>query len=86
MVQVEFFGIARRRAGVESVTLDAASLREVCRQLVVQLPARSEICTDDGRLKAGFLASVNGRTFVSEPETPLRDGDAVVLLSADAGG
>ena len=36
-------------------------------------------------LHAVFKLSLNGERFVSDPETPLADGDVLLLLSADVG-
>ena len=33
-----------------------------------------------------YRLSINGDRFVSDPVTPLVDGDALLLLAADAGG
>ncbi|MFO0951032.1 MAG: hypothetical protein U0835_07755 [Isosphaeraceae bacterium] len=33
-----------------------------------------------------FRLSLNGERFVSDPATPLGDGDTLLLLSADVGG
>ena len=37
-------------------------------------------------LHAVYKLSLNGERFVSDPETPLADGDVLLLLSADVGG
>ncbi len=85
-VRVEFYGIARRRAGVESIDVDAACLSEVIDRVTARLPQLAESCFDDQRLRPGYLANINGRIFTSDPNAPLRDGDCVMILSADAGG
>ena len=38
------------------------------------------------RLQPSFVANLNGDRFVSDPGTPLGEGDSVLILSADAGG
>ena len=38
------------------------------------------------RLRASFVANLNGDRFVSDPHTRLREDDCVLILSADAGG
>lgn len=85
-VDVEFYGMARQRAGVESIRVQAGTLREVLRSLGERLPGFAEDCLKDGRLKSGYLANVNGRAFTSDPTTPLSDGDCVLILSTDTGG
>lgn len=85
-VRVEFYGIARQRAGVEFLDVDGKTLGEVFDRLQTQLPKFSAACLKEGELQPGFLANVNGKTFVTKRETPLKEGDAVLILSADAGG
>lgn len=85
-VTVELFGIARARAGTAQATADGANLGDVLVDLARQFPALAEACIDGRRLRAGFTANVRGDRFVTAPETPLRSGDTVLLLSLDAGG
>lgn len=85
-VRVEFYGIPRQRAGVEALEVEAATLGEVFTQLQRQLPALAADCFDEGRLAAGCIANINGRQFTRDANFPLQAGDAVLLLSADAGG
>jgi molybdopterin converting factor small subunit len=85
-IRVEFYGIARRRAGVEFLESEGNTLGDVFDRLQVELPTFSAACLKNGQLQPGFLANVNGQTFSSKRETPLNDGDAVLILSADAGG
>ena len=49
------------------------------------MPSLSEIIQRD-RLHPAFVANLNGDRFVTDPGTPLRAGDNVLILSADAGG
>jgi molybdopterin converting factor small subunit len=85
-IRVEFYGIARQRAGVEFLEVEGETLGDVYDQLHKQLPEFSAACLADGKLRSGFLANINGRTFASVRATPLESGDAVLFLSADAGG
>jgi sulfur-carrier protein len=85
-VTVELFGIPRERAGVSSTTAEAARLGELFRALAAPFPRLAEACFDGDRLRTGYIANLNGERFVSDPATPLADGDAVLILSADAGG
>ncbi len=85
-VRIEFYGIPRVRAGTEAVELEAATLGEALREAGRLLPEFERACLDGGRLKSGYIANVNGRRFVSAAETPLDNGDCVMILSADAGG
>jgi molybdopterin converting factor small subunit len=53
--------------------------------LATRVPSLSEIIQRD-RLHPAFVANLNGDRFVTDPGTPLRAGDNVLILSADAGG
>jgi molybdopterin converting factor small subunit len=89
-IRVEFYGISRQRAGTAYalVELDSgdASLGEVLESLGTRFPEFGATCLDDGRLARWFLASVDGERFVSDPRTTLRDGQSLLILSADSGG
>ena len=86
-VRVEFFGIPRERAGVSSIELrDPATLGDALRLLSDRLPSLAESCFSNNALKSGYLANLNGERFTTDPESQLQPGDAVLILSADAGG
>ena len=85
-VRIEFYGIARRRAGVPSIEVEATTLTEALHAAAVALPDFADDCLDGDRLRPDYLANVNGREFTSGSKTPLQDGDTVLILSADAGG
>jgi molybdopterin converting factor small subunit len=86
-MQVEFLGVPRQRAGISDINIDmeAATLGQLLQALALQIPSLRELINVD-RLRPGFAANLNGDRFVSDPETPLRDHDSVLILSADAGG
>lgn len=89
-IRVEFYGIARLRAGAPSCELDDAAecacLGELLQRLERLFPTLARECLHNGRLCAGYLANLDGRTFVTDPATPLVPGQAVLILSSDAGG
>ncbi len=85
VIHVEFFGIPRRRAGRESIEVAAACLREALLAASVAVPGLAEVC-ENGRLRKGFAANLNGRTFITADDSPLADGDHLLILSADFGG
>jgi molybdopterin converting factor small subunit len=86
-VRVEFFGIPRERAGVDAIELrDPQTLGQALGMLCGQLPGLAASCLEDGALKAGYLANLNGERFTTDLMAQLRPGDAVLILSADAGG
>jgi molybdopterin converting factor small subunit len=84
-MQVEFFGIPRERAGVNSLEIRARTLGEILATLKFQIPSLGDFIEED-RLHSAFAANLNGDRFVSDPATPLRDTDRLLILSADAGG
>jgi molybdopterin converting factor small subunit len=84
-MHVEFLGVPRQRAGVADMVVDARTLGQLLETLAIRLPALSEIIAGD-RLHPSFAASLNGDEFISDPGTPLRAEDCVLILSADAGG
>lgn len=85
-VTIEFFGVPRSRAGVAKTTADGDSLGDVLAGLLERFPRLAEACFDGDRLRPGYVANVNGERFVSDPATSLKAGDALLILSADAGG
>ncbi|MEQ8790242.1 MAG: MoaD/ThiS family protein [Pirellulaceae bacterium] len=89
-IRIEFYGVVRRRTEVESVEVDmvhdSAPLSDVLGELRLRFPALAEHCFDGDRLRRGYTANVNGQRFVSDPATLLHRGDALLLMSNDAGG
>ena len=82
---VEFLGVPRQRAGVSSLEVQAETLGELLGTLAARIPSLGELISTDS-LHPAFSANLNGDRFVSDPSTPLRQGDCVLILSADAGG
>jgi molybdopterin converting factor small subunit len=85
-VRIEFYGIPRRRAGVEAVEIEAGTLEQALAALSRELPEFARTCVAHNRLKAGYLANLNGRFFTTDPQATLQPGDCVLILSADVGG
>lgn len=85
-VRIEFFGVVRQRAGREVLEVEASTLRQALRRAVELSPPLADCCSAEGSLLPGYMANVNGVRFVQAGDTPLTDGDAVLLLSTDAGG
>jgi molybdopterin converting factor small subunit len=82
---VEFLGVPRQRAGVTELTVEARTLGQLLETLSTRLPSLSALIVGD-RLHPSFTANLNGDEFISDPRTPLREDDCVLILSADAGG
>jgi molybdopterin converting factor small subunit len=84
-MHVEFLGVPRERAGIDELDVQADTLGRLLGTLASQMPGLAELIVDD-RLHPSLAASLNGDRFISDPETPLRDEDCVLILSSDAGG
>ena len=84
-MHVEFLGVPRHRAGVSEIEVQADTLGQLLGILSARMPSLRELITLD-RLHPAFVASLNGDRFISDPQTPLRQDDSVLILSADAGG
>jgi molybdopterin converting factor small subunit len=85
-VAVELYGIARARAGTAHATAVGATLGDVLADLAARYPQLAEACIEGRELRAGFIANLCAERFVTSPETPLHEGDTILLLSLDAGG
>ena len=90
-VKVELFGTPRLAAGrreLELVLPDeigrqefAAALAEACPALVGQV-----IRDDLSGLQEGYVLNLNGLAFLNGEVLHVQDGDAVLILSNQAGG
>ena len=85
-VTVEFFGIPRERAGTAKAMVAAGTLGGALLELGRSYPQFAESCLQSGNLAKGYVVNLNGERFVTDVDTPLRAGDAILILSADAGG
>ena len=85
-VTVELFGIPRARAGLSHTFAEGDNLGDVLADLAKKFPPLAETCVDGRSLRPGFIVNLGAECFVSSPETPLSEGDTVLLLSLDAGG
>jgi molybdopterin converting factor small subunit len=84
-MKVELLGISRQRAGVAELEISADTLGQLLDALVKRFPALEELVSADGRQPL-VTANLNGDAFISDPDTPLREHDSILILSADAGG
>ncbi len=85
-VAVELFGIPRARAGLWRTSAEGANLGDVLADLAKKFPQLANTCIDGRALRPGFIVNLGAERFVTAPETPLGEGDTVLLLSLDAGG
>jgi sulfur-carrier protein len=86
MITIEFFGIPRLRAGIGCVQLEASSLASALSGLGRICPALDGPVIAEGRVHPAYRLCLNGDRFVSDPATPLAEGDVLLLLTADVGG
>ncbi len=86
VVVVEFFGLPRARAGVPEMEVAAATAEEALAAVAAACPALAGVRGAGGGLAPQYLLSLDGRRFVTDLAQPLRPGDRLLLLSADAGG
>jgi molybdopterin converting factor small subunit len=86
MITIELFGVPRLRAGMGCVRLDASSLATALQALGRRCPALDGSVIVGEALHAAYRACLNGEQFVSDPATPLADGDVLLVMAADVGG
>ena len=84
-MHVEFLGVSRDRAGTADIDVEADTLGRLLTTLAAQMPGLAPLIVAD-RLHPSLAANLNGDRFISDPATPLRNDDRVLILSADAGG
>jgi molybdopterin converting factor small subunit len=84
-MRVELLGLARERAGVGELDVEADTLGQLLTGLAIRFPSFNDIVAID-RLQPSFVANLNGDRFISDPATRLKASDSVLILSADAGG
>ena len=84
-MHVELLGVPRERAGVAELELRADTLGQLLLALVARFPSLGDLIIAD-RLQPSLVANLNGDQFVSDPRTQLKEGDSVLILSADVGG
>jgi molybdopterin converting factor small subunit len=84
-MHVEFLGVPRQRAGISQLEVQADTLGRLLATLADQIPPLRDLIAVD-RLHPALAANLNGDRFVSDPATPLNEGDCLLILSADAGG
>ncbi len=89
-LRVEFYGMARQWSGLSEVQVDLSSpevtLRETLKSVAGGWPRFGERCLVAGLLHPSLAANLDGERFVADPATLIRDGQSLLILSADAGG
>ena len=90
-IRVEFYGLARQRAGVSEIELALGNRETTLGDVLERIGAAARSFGESGLVAGGRLdptlaANLDGQRFVSDPATPIRDGQSLLILSADAGG
>ncbi len=89
-VTMMYFAHVRHAAGVEKETVDVpsgdlkAALDDAARRHGAAF--RALVVDDERNIRPGLLVLVNGMPVSRETPPPMKDGDAVSLMSAIAGG
>ena len=83
-VRVEFYGLARLRAGRAAVEVEAATLGEALAAADAACPNLAAV--RDGHLSPAYLVMAAGAQFTSDMRWVLGEGETVSLFGADAGG
>jgi molybdopterin converting factor small subunit len=84
MVRVEFYGLARLRAGRSELAVEATTISAALAAADAACPALN--ARRSSGLSPEYRASIGGRYFTDDLGEPLADGDALLLFGADAGG
>ena len=89
-IKIEYFGIPRQRVGVATETYEfereEMGIHEVLRAVAKKHPAFRQHCMDGDSINKHMTVNLNGNQFFQSQEGITRDGDALLILSADAGG
>lgn len=86
VIQVEFYGVPRLKAGISSIQVEADTVAELLDQLKKNVPSFADACIKDDQLASDYLLNINGKSFTRDVSTQLLAGDHVLILSADVGG
>lgn len=85
-VTVEFFGIARQRAGRTEVSVSGQTVAQLLDAVERTCPELSGLLNQDGSISRKYLVSLNGNSFVDDPASIVPAGTRLIVLGADAGG
>lgn len=85
-VTVEFFGVPRLKAGIDRIELQAETVADLLQRLIDEVPTFAASCLAEGQLSKEYLLNLNGNIFTRDASQILKEGDEVLILSADVGG
>ena len=84
MVRVEFYGLARLRAGMAETAVEAATVRAVLTAVQAACPGLRLLTAGD--VSPEFLVSLDGKRFGPNLDDAVPAGESLLILGADAGG
>ena len=85
-IRIEFFGVARMKAGVETAEIEAESVGELVAAMAVAFPQLNGAVIVDGRLHPAYMLMRGAAERLVDDETMLKPNDSILLLNLDAGG
>lgn len=83
-VRVEFYGLARRRAGIAEIEVEADTVGSALEAIARECPGSALL--HEGRIAGEFLISLGGRRFVEDLKRAVPVGVCLLVLGADSGG
>lgn len=89
--RVELYGLARLAAGLREVEVRLPTMageREVARALARACPllVGTVLRPDGDGLQEGYALNLGGRVFLASEPQRIQPGDAILLISSQAGG
>ena len=85
-IRVELFGTLRVRSGQSYVPMHANTIRTAMSALMRSHPGIARLLPPLDQLSDSHRFSINGKTVTTDLDTPLREGDTLLLFSATVGG
>jgi molybdopterin converting factor small subunit len=83
-VVLEFYGLARLRAGRAELRVEAATVGAALAAADAACPSLRS--WNDSGLSPEYRVSLGGKYFTENLSEPLAEGESLLLLGADAGG
>lgn len=85
-ITVEFLGVPRLRAGIDSCRMKCGKIRDVLSQVQACFPGLTDLLTESGQLAPWYRLAVEGVKFVDDLDLLLGAGQKLLIVSADVGG
>ena len=85
-VGVELYGSLRIRSGRSRIPMRADSIRTAMSVLLLAEPGLKRLLPPVDQLAENHRFSINGRTITTDLDTPLQEGDLLILFNASVGG